>query len=162
VKLVKKILMAFVAAILFIPFVARAEEKVQVYIFRGEGCPHCEEALEFLDALSDEEKAKFDLNQYEVWNDTSNASLMKSVASALGETASGVPYIVIGEQSFSGYDDEIGESIVATIDSMYENQDLTDVVAPLIGSNNDTIVVVGFLVVVVLLVGGAVVARKKM
>ena len=71
--------------LLMIPFVAKAEsKKINVYIFRGEGCPHCEEALEFFDSLEkDEEYSKYyNLVKYEVWNNKDNAKLMEEVAKA--------------------------------------------------------------------------------
>ncbi len=87
----------------------------KVYMFRGEGCPHCEEALEYFDGLK--AKYNFELITYEVWYDEDNKALMNKVAAGLGETASGVPYIIIGEKTFSGYAETyntaIEEAIVA-------------------------------------------------
>ena len=98
----KKIKYLLVAAIILLfPFIASAKGKITVYVFRGEGCPHCEEALEFFDELSQDEEYKdiFKLVTYEVWYDEENQTLMKSVADALGEDVSGVPYIIIGTKT---------------------------------------------------------------
>jgi glutaredoxin len=159
----KKLVYLFLMLLCFVPSIARAEEKIKVYIFRGEGCPHCEEALEFFDGLSEEETAKFDLIQYEVWNDESNSKLMKKVASKLGDDVSGVPYIVVGEKSFSGFDDETGESILSQIDEMYENQDLTDVMENLDTSDtNNVSILIGAVIIIGIIVFALTKARKEM
>lgn len=159
----KKIILSFVVAFfLFLPMVKADNEKVQVYIFKGDGCPHCEDALEFFNGLTEEEKAMFELNEYEVWYNEDNKEMMKKVAEKLEETASGVPYIIVGNQSFKGFDDETGASVLTMIREMYENQDLTDIVSEFIPNNSsNNLVVIGFvgcIVVVVLLV---ILARKR-
>jgi glutaredoxin len=128
-------LLLVLAVICFLPFTVHASEKINVYIFRGEGCPHCEEALEFFDSLSDEYKSYFDLIEKEVWYDEDNAADMQSVADYFGETVSGVPYIVIGDQTFSGYSSTYDTSIKSAIKTAYENEDgsYVDVVAAVLG-----------------------------
>ncbi len=109
-----------------------AKSKVNVYLFRGEGCPHCEEAIEwFDDTLSkDEEYSKYyDLVKYEVWYDQDNAELMDKVAKELGTEASGVPFIVIGDKYFSGFSATSSpEKIKEAIKEQYDNKDYQDVV----------------------------------
>ena len=114
----KKISFLIVAAImLLVPFAVRADEKtkVNVYLFRGEGCPHCEEAIEWFDnTLSkDEEYSK----------------LMENVAKALDTEANGVPFIVIGEKHFSGFSaSQSPDQIKEAIKSEYDNKDYVDMV----------------------------------
>jgi glutaredoxin len=166
-KMKNKLLILMVAVLLFLPYSVKANEKVPVYIFRGEGCPHCEEALEYFDALSDEDKAKFDLIEYEVWYDENNSNIMSKVAAKLGETASGVPYIIVGEKSFSGFDDSTGESIMAAINEMYESNEIIDIVDPIVNNventkNNDTAIVVITCAVVLAAVLLIIKARKEL
>ena len=99
---------------------AEEDNKVPVYLFRGEGCPHCQEAEEWFDSIQGEYGSKFKVVDYETWNDQSNAELMQKVASARGETAEGVPYIIIGNQSWNGFADEYKSEIIAQIESVYE------------------------------------------
>ena len=131
----KKISFLIIAAImLLIPFAVKAEDKAKanVYLFRGEGCPHCEEAIEWFDnTLSeDEEYSKYyELVQYEVWYDEDNATLMDNVAKALGTEANGVPFIVIGDKYFSGFSaSQSPDQIKAAIKAEYESDDITDIV----------------------------------
>ena len=163
----KRILVTMVtAAFLLFPFAAKAEGKVKVYLFRGEGCPHCEEAVEFFGSLESDVTSRFELIQYEVWNDEANNQLMKDVASKLDDEVSGVPYIVVGDQTFHGYTDEIGEEIVNTINEYYENGVFIDVLDGMTiektNNNNDAIIVGVFVAVVVIGAVLVVLARKKM
>ena len=52
---------------------------------------------------------------------------MQEVASYLGEEASGVPFIVIGDKSFSGYAKSMNSELESAIDSLYNSQDKYDV-----------------------------------
>ena len=121
----KKIsLLLVLVLMLCIPFLStvKAEEKskIIVYLFRGEGCPHCADAEEFFENLSkDEEYSKYyTLKDYEVWYDKDNSELMDKVAAALGdESGSGVPFIVIGDKSYRGYSDAMADQIKETIKS---------------------------------------------
>lgn len=163
----KKILMGLVMAMLLVPFAVKAEGKVKIYLFRGEGCPHCEEALEFFDGLSDEDKNKFDLVQYEVWYDEENNELMKKVAEKLDEEVSGVPFIVVGDQAFHGFTESIGEKILSTVDKYYEEENFIDIVTATDykaskKDNKDAIIVGVFVAAVVVGVGLVVLARKEM
>ena len=131
----KKLKFLLVAAlVLFIPFVAKADtkEKINVYLFRGEGCPHCEEAITwFNNTLSkDKEYSEYyNLVQYEVWYDEDNNKLMSSVAKELGTQASGVPFIVVGEKYFSGFSaSESPKALKEAIKEAYNNADYKDVV----------------------------------
>ncbi|MBR3117450.1 MAG: hypothetical protein IKF36_06245 [Bacilli bacterium] len=131
----KKIsLLLVIALVLFIPIFttvrAVEKQKVTVYLFRGEGCPHCAEAEEFFEELkNDEEYGKyFVVKDYEVWYDEDNAALMQEVAEKLDTTASGVPFIVIGEKFHSGFSSKMVDTIKDEIKTYYESQEIVDVV----------------------------------
>ena len=134
----KKIKLFIIGLLLILPFVGMSvanadSKKVNVYLFRGEGCPHCEEAIEwFNDSLSKDEEYKdlYELVKYEVWYDENNSNLMQEVATELGTEASGVPFIVVGDQYFSGFSaTQTPEKIKAAIKEQYDNKDYKDVVA---------------------------------
>ena len=92
---------------------------VSVILFRGEGCPHCEEALEWFDSIEEEYGQYFDLEKYEVWYDEDNAALMEKVANYLGESVDGVPYIIIGTHTYSGFAADYEEGILSDIMDEY-------------------------------------------
>lgn len=135
----KKIRLLIIGLLLLIPFMvcqtnafAKENKKVNVYMFRGEGCPHCEEAIEWFENTlnkDNEYSEKYELVKYEVWYNEENNELMSEVANELGTEASGVPFIVIGDKYFSGFSStESPAEIKAAIDEYYNNSDYQDIV----------------------------------
>ena len=112
------------------PTPAETEEtpsKVNVYLFRGEGCPHCEEMLEFFDSIEEEFGQYYTMNTYEVWYNQDNANLMEEVAEKLGVSVTGVPFLVIGDQTWNGYASSYDAEIEAKILSEYNSDSRYDV-----------------------------------
>ena len=103
--------------------VVMAEEgsnEVNVYFFRGEGCSHCAEAEAWFESIEEEYGSKFKIVDYETWYNSENAELMQKVAEARGETAEGVPYIIVGNKSWNGFAQDYADEILAQIESEFE------------------------------------------
>ncbi len=83
--------------------IKKEQGKVNVYIFWGNGCPHCTEAHNFFDSIGEEYSEYFNIYGFEVWYNSDNKSLFKKFAAAMNDETSGVPYIIIGNKSFKGY-----------------------------------------------------------
>ena len=97
------------------------DRQVVVYFFRGEGCAHCAEAEAWFESIEEELGDKFRIEDYETWYNESNANLMERVAEARGESDNiGVPYIIIGDQSWIGFDDSLTGEMIDKINEMYE------------------------------------------
>lgn len=93
------------SSFLFIlPLSVSAENKVNVFFFWGNGCPHCAKEKPFLEQLEKKYKT-LKVYKYEVWFDESNQALLKKAASALKTDIGGVPFTVIGDKYFTGYQD---------------------------------------------------------
>lgn len=150
--------------------------KVNIYIFRGNGCSHCHEFLEYLETIINDYGKYFNVVTYEVWSNAENGTLMEKVAEKLGEEASGVPYIIIGEKTFSGYSSSMNEEIIDLIKEEYEKEERYDVMKQLgvdttvsdekvennaASSVSDVVVLVIGLVVIGGVVAFAVMARKQ-
>lgn len=115
------------AVLLVFPLVVFADEEsdasskeVKVYLFRGEGCPHCAEAEEWFKSIEEEYGSYFEVVDYETWYDKDNAELMQRVADARKEEASGVPYIIIGNKSWNGFAEDYKEEMLDEIKSVFE------------------------------------------
>ena len=104
--------------------VSNDDKKVNLYLFRGEGCPHCAEAEEWFDSIKGKYGDYFKVVDYEVWNDEDNAKLMKKVAKLRNEDVSGVPYIIIGDKSWNGFDESYEDEMIDQIKSVY-SQDVS-------------------------------------
>ena len=104
------------------------EEKPAIYLFRGDGCPHCTEFLEYASSdLVKEKGNEFRLVTYEVWKNEANAELMQKVSDYFKDEANGVPYIVIGEKTFNGYSKSMNKEIEEAIDKLNEDEEKFDV-----------------------------------
>lgn len=105
---------------------------VTVYVFRGEGCPHCEEALEFLSGL--QEKYNYlKVVSYEVWKNEANSDFHDEVIKDLNlQVQTGVPLIIIGDDYYLyGFTSNKGEELENKIKEAYENDNYTDKVGEL-------------------------------
>lgn len=129
-----RLFLVLVLALLMVPFGVFADEDdknevkpVNVYFFKGEGCGYCAAGLEWFDELDDKYDDMYELHEYETWYDEANANLMNAVADVRGETVSGVPYIVVGNQSWNGFDDNVGKEILAKIKEEYKAEERYDV-----------------------------------
>lgn len=103
------------------------DDQAVIYLFRGHNCGYCHSFLEFLNSIVDEYGKYFRLEAYEVWYTENNSELMSEVASYFGESASGVPFIVIGDKVFSGYTESYNDSIISAIKETYKNGNKNDV-----------------------------------
>lgn len=147
-------------------------KKVKIYFFRGEGCPHCAEAEEYFDSIKDEYGEYYEIIDYETWYNTENADLLQKVGEARNEEITGVPYILIGNKSWSGYSSDMNDEIISTIKSEYEKDvaDRYDIMKLIdTGStkteeksnSGDVMALIIVLIVVAGISYGVVVARKK-
>lgn len=101
--------------------VKREDNKVNIYFFWGDGCPHCKEEKAFFEDLKTKYGSKYNLYLYEVWYNAENKEILKAFASALGKKAGGVPFTIIGNQSFEGFNEEIGKEMIDAITSQHKN-----------------------------------------
>lgn len=135
----KKFLIAF---LLFFPLVVKSEEKVNIYVFYGKECPHCEALFDYLDTLEEE---SISIQTYEVWHNKKNQRLMQRVKKVFQNTETGVPYYVIGEKNFTGYgtedNQEIKHAILEAKQDPYDVMDHLPLDIPFIASIGITVVI---------------------
>lgn len=100
-KIISYIIVFLVAFML--PITLNAKEKeVTLYLFHGDGCPHCADEIKYLDSIyNDYEELK--IVKYEVWYNEQNADLLSKVEEAFEIKRSGVPTTVIGDTVIKGY-----------------------------------------------------------
>lgn len=109
------------------PDYKETDDQITIYMFRGYGCGYCQAFLKFINSITEEYGDKFKLKSYEVWQTPNNGELLTEVSEFLGESAGGVPYIVIGDKAFPGYADVYDEDIKTAIDELYESKNRYDV-----------------------------------
>ena len=92
------------------------ENVINIYFFRGEGCPHCAEEEKF---FNEELKKKYDnikIYDFEVWNNKDNSKLLDLVKEKLRVRSGNVPFTIIGDKYFSGFSDVTKDKIYNILD----------------------------------------------
>lgn len=171
-----KLMLVILVAFLVLPFGVFAEEdnsnkdtekeEVKVYFFHGNGCPHCEDASEWFDEIEDEYGDLFSLDSYEVWYDEENKDLMEEVADTKGDIVNGVPYIVVGDKSWNGFDDDVSEEILAAIKDEYdkdvvERYNIMNNLNKTVNSTRDVWILLLIIAIAGAFAGGILMMRKK-
>ena len=108
-------------------FLDSKKEKVNVYLFWGDGCKFCSNAKEFFNNDNTENSEYYNLVTYEVWIDEEGREKMEEAAEKLGIKVTGVPLIIIGDKHFTGYSSSMNDELNETIISCYESQDCIDI-----------------------------------
>lgn len=91
-------------------YAAEDKNDVNLYLFWGDGCPHCARAKTVIEPYIDA-NANIGYKPFEVYYNPDNQKLMKSVGEALNIDASGVPLIVVGDKPYIGFSDTTGNEI---------------------------------------------------
>ncbi len=101
-----------------------SSNKINIYVFWGDGCPHCEELFDFLESIRRNYRKYFNVYGFEVWYHEENGKIMDNVKEELGEQSGSraVPYFIIGDQQISGFDDSTKKEIKDLITSKYKNK----------------------------------------
>ena len=119
-KVIKLLILAFFFLLPFNVF-GLEDEKVKLYLFYGDGCPHCADEKEFLSSIEDK-YSNLEIIKYEVWYNAENANLLSQVQNKLHINRNGVPTTVIGEDFFIGYTESIGMKIERAIEFYSSNE----------------------------------------
>ena len=114
------------------------EEKVNIYFFYGDGCPHCAHEESFFEDFEKEYGKYYNLYMFETWNDSSNQSLMFEVKAFMN-----VPYTVIGDHAYLGYADSTGRKIESDIRAYFELDKQEPEPVPVVDENKEFIPILG-------------------
>ncbi|MEA1962615.1 MAG: hypothetical protein U9M94_00045 [Patescibacteria group bacterium] len=113
-----------------------AQDKINLYFFYGNDCPHCEKEDFFLKKLEQENK-NIEVFRYETWRNKENQEFLTKLGQELGIAIRGVPILIIGDQTVTGYyNDEITGKKIKNIINEYAETGCDDVVAHVIHGKN--------------------------
>ncbi len=90
------------------------EKTVELVLFWGDGCPHCEAERSWLEEAQ-EEFPQLEVTQHEVWYDEANRDLLIETADRMGFEVSGVPTTIIGDAHWVGFSDSVRAQMEAVI-----------------------------------------------
>lgn len=114
-----------------------AENKLNLYFFYGDGCPHCAQEEFYLDTIK--YNYNIDIHTFEIYNNQDNALLLQEVAKTMDIQSLGVPLLVIGDHYVVGYGPGTSNEINSKIQHCLSNK-CSDVVNSIInpGDVNET------------------------
>lgn len=129
----KKITFILLFLIMFIPCVIFGSEKdLNIYLFYGDGCPHCAEEEEWFKTYLEKNK-NIKIHRYEVWYDTDNQEKYSKVHEILNDKSNGIPYLIIGESVISGFDKDLTPERIKNAVEYYSNINYKDKVGIYLG-----------------------------
>ena len=133
----KKILYIILCFLAFVPSIVFASEKeLNIYLFYGDGCPHCAAEEKFLNEYLKKEK-NVKLHKYEIWYDTDNVKKYNEVNKILNDNSNSIPYLIIGNNTISGYTEDITDEEIKNTISFYKNKKYKDKVGIYLGVVNE-------------------------
>ena len=119
----KKIIrLCLLLVILLFPLMvnAKGNDKVTLYLFHGDGCPHCASEIEYLNKIESKYE-NLEIVKYEVWYNDENSEFLESIKSSFGVDNPYVPATIIGDTIIIGYGDGTGPKIERAIKYYLEN-----------------------------------------
>lgn len=114
---------------LFILSPVKAENnKVEIKLFYGEGCPHCALEKDFLKEIKLKYQEKILIEEYEIYYNQKNANIFSELISNLKIETAGVPLLLINEEYVLGYegDDTTGVIIENKIKKILGTEEIEE------------------------------------
>lgn len=115
--------------------IAIDNNKLNIYFFWGNGCPHCEEEFAFFESIYEEYQNSLNLYPLEVWYNKDNADLLKEIAKIANIDVKGVPFTIVGNQIFQGFSSKIKTDILKAIQDEINKSEKIDYYKKFIDSN---------------------------
>ncbi len=112
----KKILLWLILTITILFPVAVNAEEINLYLFHSQDCTHCQSERKWLESIKD----KYDnlnIHEYEITRNGDNSALLDKVKERLSSTSNYVPYTVIGEQHWIGWNEDNKAKIMEAIEN---------------------------------------------
>lgn len=132
----KKIIFGIVVFFMFITCVFAEGKTLNLYLFYGEGCPHCKNMHNYLDEYL-EDKDDIKLYEYEIYKNVDNANKLRDIMNMLDVSEGGVPFLIIGNNVISGFVDNITDERIRNTINFYKNQRFKDEVGIYLGVVED-------------------------
>ncbi len=111
----KKILLIVILCSLITPTVISDDSTIDLYMFYGQGCPHCSQAKMFLDEIK-EEYPQLNIIEKEIYFNDKNRELFIEMSNSYGEEIQGVPTIFLNGKVFVGFNNNIKNSLQEEIE----------------------------------------------
>ena len=113
------------------------EGKINLYLFYGRECPHCEEERIWLDKIIKEYDNKINVYYFEVWHNDENVIIMNKAKEKLEITSNNIPLTIISDKYYVGFSDTVASRIEENIKESLEIDNNSNMIKlPLLGNVN--------------------------
>ena len=131
------------------------DNKINLYLFYGKECPHCEEERKWLEVIKEDYKDYLNVYEFEVWHDEDNKELMKKVGEEFGYDVKSVPFNIIGDYYSTGYSEATGSRLESKIKEYAElKNNPNEVKIPILGHINMKLVSIPLVAVILGFIDG--------
>ncbi|HPA25418.1 MAG TPA: thioredoxin family protein [bacterium] len=146
-KIVYFLLILFFSCFLLLN-VAKAQEqnKINIYFFWQQGCPHCAKEKPFLENLA-KNNSQVELYDFDISSDKEGLNLLINIGKKLNIDIQGVPFTLIGEKYFIGWyseettgsaiEKELKQSLVGVCRDVVEEINNPNNISGLTSTNNN-------------------------
>ena len=113
------------------------DDKINLYLFYGQECPHCEEERIWLDKIIKEYDNKINVYYFEVWHNDENVIIMNKAKEKLEITSNNIPLTIISDKYYVGFSDTVASRIEENIKESLEIDNNSNMIKlPLLGNVN--------------------------
>ena len=131
------------------------ENRINLYLFYGEECPHCEEERKWLKQIEKDYEDYIDIYYFEVWHNKRNATVKEQVQTEFGITKNSVPLTIVGNDYFIGFSDAISSKIENKIKEYSElDNNPNEIKIPILGTINIKNVSIPFVAIILGFIDG--------
>lgn len=131
----KSKLVVFFAILFIVPRCVWASDNlVNIYLFHSRDCFHCKDEIKFLDLVS-ERYSNVRVYKYEI-HDSDNNDKYKKIAELYGLSADVVPFTVIGDKFFTGFNRQSSRVVFNRAIVYYSKYGYDDRVSSVVGVND--------------------------
>lgn len=109
------------------------DKKINIYLFKGDGCPHCKEEEQWLESIKQEYDEYINIYKFEVWYNDTNAKMLDEVKKEFGSHSTSIPFTVIGEYYYTGFSDVTASEIENKIKEYAELEHNSSIKLPILG-----------------------------
>lgn len=129
-------ILPFLLGMLFLlsPLSSAAAKTVDMYLFWGDGCPHCAAERAALQDIT-KKFPELRIHEFEIYNHPANARLLQRVGERLTTDVGGVPFTVIGNTTYSGFSPSLTPQQISSRIEECRSGGCPDALASLIGGD---------------------------
>ncbi len=113
-------LLLLLTTIMLSPIRANAQNDVDMVFFWGMGCPHCKDAMPFLDELENK-YPNLTIYSFETWQNSKNVAILEKIGRAYNAPITAVPAFIIGDYApIVGYSEYMQKDITEKVRACIE------------------------------------------